>query len=150
MDIERIVRRQGLASALYPPELIRQLQALAQVVDPSGSIVPSKAAPFRTPLVLAWPVGVTGKQRSARAGTGVLLAAHANAAPTTGDCIVSLTEQTATSGTTTVAQVRIPINKQIGEDEITVPILAGGWYGVTVTTANGASGISVSLTVNVG
>ncbi len=147
--ITDILRREGVSDALMPGWLVKQMRASAQVIDVSGDIVPDKAAPFRTPITMHWYASA-GKQRAARAGTGVLLAAHANTIPTTNDCIVGLTQQTEGSGASTIATVRIQRNTVMADEEINEAILAGSWLGMTVIQTGGASGVSLSLTMRLG
>jgi hypothetical protein len=147
--IQDILRREGVSDALMPSWLVRQMRASALVIDDHGDIVPNKAAPFRTPLTMHW-YGSAGKQRAARAGTAILLAAHAATPPSSADCIVGLTQQTEGSGTTTIATVRIQRYGVMADEEVNEAILAGSWLGMTVIQSGGASGVSLSLTMRLG
>ena len=149
-DLAQLIRQTGLAEAIQPARAIRQAQAVAVVVDETGKINRSAVAPFLPPIAFQWASGSTSRQRVPRAGTIVLLAAFASTAPSTGDATVTLTQMTEASGEETIATLRIAEDAQFGDAQPMVQVPAGAWLGAIVTVANGASGVSISCTMNVG
>ncbi len=149
MDAERIVREIGLAEALMPRATLRQMEAVGRVIDPTGDIDPRKADPFRTPRYLDYAVGTTPYQRAGRAGTLALVNVRCNAAPSAGDATITVTIESQLSGTDTYP-VTVPQGDTYADTVLAVPVNATDWIAVAVTTANGASGVSASLTISLG
>ena len=147
--VRQVVRTSGLLDTLQPVEQMRQNQAVRQVIDLGGGVFPSAASPFRTPLTHTWSPSDTGRKRAAQSGTIVTFAAHAAIAPSTGNCIVTLTMVTEAEGLRTIGTCQITNGASIGETPLNELIPSGAWLGATVTTANGASGVSISVTQKV-
>lgn len=151
-DLHRIFHESGVSRARRTRETLQYQQALEQAVDPTGKVIRT-ALPANTPLVFDWAPSDTSRKATARAGTLVMLRAYASTAPSTGDAVITLTMVTEASGTETLATVRIPDDAQFSNPDtltgIPYPVPAGAWLGATVTTANGASGISISATMEV-
>jgi len=149
MDAERIFREIGLAEALMPRATLRQMEAVGRVIDPTGDIDPRKADPFRTPRYLDYAVGTTPYQRAGRAGTLALVSVRCSTAPNTGDATIMVTIESQINGTETYP-VTVPQGSATWDEVMAVPVNATDWIGVAVTTANGASGLSTSLTITIG
>lgn len=149
-SLAKIIRDTGLAQVLQPAAELRQQQANARVIDETGAISRQAAAPFRTPLAMHWAPSDTSRKRVARAGSVALLAAYASTAPTTGDAKITLTSMTALSGVETLVVLTIPQGESFAEVSSLIAVSSGAWIGTVVTTANGAAGISVSVTISQG
>lgn len=147
--MERIFRESGLADVLMPAESLRHAEAVKRTIGVNGDISEREAAPFRTPLVMTWDAGSTSKRRAGRAGSVAILAAHCSTAPSSGDATVTLTMETEASGVETIGTLTIPQGQRMADTTLHVQVPAGGWLGATVTTANGASGVSLALTLEV-
>ncbi len=150
-DLRGAVRH--LVTVMEPAETLRHGAAVRESIDVAGRPNPAKFARLRTPLALQWPTGATGTyQAVARPGTAILIRARAGTAPSGGPCIVTLKWESASTGLTTLGEVRIPAGRRFGEAQVeaylaTLP--AGAWVVATVTTANDASGVSAALTIDV-
>lgn len=149
MDIGGIVRDSGIADAITPAEEIRQQQALRTVVDETGRIANRAARPFRTPFTMHWYES-TGRQRLAQAGTAIVVAAHADTAPSGGSAFVTVTAERDGSGVQEVAVLEIPNGRRFAEERLNQPVLGGSWIGAAVTTASGAANVSISLVIRGG
>jgi len=135
---------------IQPVEVLRQQQANARVIDLAAGINPEALAPHLTPLVVRWGPSDTGRWPIARSGQAVMLRACAETPPSSGPATVTVTVLTEFSGSETIATLTIPQNQQFGAVALAYDLPAGAWVGATVTTANGASGVSIALTVSVG
>lgn len=134
---------------LQPAAMLKQQAATARVIDLAGGIAPDALAPHLAPLVLRWGPSDTGRWPVARSGTAVRLWACAETAPTSGPAMVTLTLLTEFAGSETIATLTIPINQQFASTALAYDLPASSWVGATVTTANGASGVSIAVTVSV-
>lgn len=150
-ELQRIVRQSGLLDALVPREQERLLQAVRQTIGPLGEINPNMARPFKASQVMQWDPGNTGRQRVGTAGQVIILAAYAATPPSTGDAVVTLTHLNELTSEETLATVTIPQGASFSSFESLVgcpsDVLAGAWLGASVSTANGASGVSISVTI---
>ncbi len=149
MDLERIVHEIGLAEALMPRATLHQLEAVGRVIDPTGDIDPRKADPFRTPRCIDYDVGTTGYRRADKAGTLALVSIRCGTAPTTGDATITVTVESPINGTDTYP-VTVPQGSTYADIVMSVPVSASDWIGVAVSNANGAGGVSASLTITIG
>lgn len=141
--------------SIYSGEELRHDAAVRRVVERSERIVPNAIAPFLAPLVLRWGPSDTGRWPIARSGRGVMLRACAETPPSSGPATITLTVLTEFSGVESITTLTIPQGQQFGAKALpaTDPLFvfpAGAWIGAAVTTANGASGVSIALTVNIG
>ena len=144
-----ILDQTGLASTLEPQRDLRQRQAAAMAIDINGKVIP-RAAPAPTPMSYSWGPSSTTRYRAARACLLTLVDAYATTAPTTGDAIVTITMTTEAGGTETIATATIPDESQFATPETpNIPVPAGAWIYASVTTANGASGVSISTTLEI-
>jgi hypothetical protein len=148
-DLGRIVRGSGLLDVLRPADELRHSLAVQTVVDRSGRITEEAARSVRTPMRMDWTPGETGRKPAQAPGRAVLLRAYAETAPTSGNCTVTVTMVTALAGEATLGTVQITQGYQFGEAVIAEDVPAGAWLGREVTVASGASGVSVSCTVEV-
>lgn len=149
MDAERIFRELNVAEVLAPRAVLRQQEAMRRVIDETGKINPKAATPFRTPRILDYDVGTTRPMRAGRAGTLALASIRCGTAPSTGDAVITITIESVLSGSDTYP-VTVPNGQTYVDETFAVPVNASDWIGLAVTTANGASAVSASLTVNVG
>jgi hypothetical protein len=144
----RGIRRSGILQRLQSPEQIQHQQALVRFIDPiTGQITDPKALAPYLPLV----GGEWGEwQRVRQPSVLLLLAVRATTAPSSGDALISLQQDTEASGVETLVTLRIPEGQRFASVTPMVPILAGAWLGYALTTTAGASGISVSYSLKVG
>jgi hypothetical protein len=148
-DLERIFRDTGLAEALQPRQSLELQEAARRVIDPTGKIQPQAATPFRTPRFLDYAVGTTPPQRVGRAGTLTLASIRCGTAPSTGDATITVTVESLLEGADAHV-VTVPNGDTYADAPLAVPVNASDWIGVAVTSAEGASGVSASLTVTIG
>jgi hypothetical protein len=82
-----------------------------------------------------------------------MLRAYASTAPTSGDAVITVTQVTQDGGTESLGSVVSPDETQFSDPDtlsgLPVAVPAGAWLSATVTTANGASGVSISATIEV-
>jgi hypothetical protein len=152
-ELSDIYVKSGLKRARGTVQTIRQLESLRMAVDENGKVLPP-ALPASTPLDPSWGPGDALKRyRTARAGTVAILDAFAATAPSTGDALITLTKTTPTSGTETIATVRIPNGSQFADPETLIwqarDVPAGAWLNAVVTTPNGAGSVSIACTLEV-
>jgi len=126
------------------------LHNVQNTMDTQGQITARAAKPFRTPLTFDWHSSVAQRLRSPRAGTAVMIGVHAVTPPSSGQLIVRISQETDTSGETVLTTVYVPSGTKMFEQSVTLDILAGSWLSMLVESFNGASSVSVSMTVNVG
>jgi hypothetical protein len=148
-NVQRLFRTHGVLDTLNPLDRMRLERALLEVIDMAGGIRPEAAAPFRTPITYTWGPSDTRRQRAAQAGTIVSLSAYAETPPDSGNCIVTLTAVSAVEGEQVLGTCQITKGASIGEAQIQRSIPEGAWLKATPTTANGASGVSISVTQRV-
>ncbi len=148
-DLSRALIDAGWADAVLPADHLQYQEALRRVVDPTGRILETAAKPFRTPVGFRWGPGDTGRWPMIRAGMAVLLRAFATTAPSSGNATVTMTWVSESTGGESLT-LTIPQGRQFREVVIAAPIPAGAWVGATVTTANGASGVSIGATIETG
>lgn len=152
--LRRTIRESGLFEQVNPPEVMRQQQAAAQVIDPTGALLRDAVRPFLPPFRYRFhapgPLTVTpagGMDMVVRAGTLIRLSAHVGTAPAGGSCIVQLRDSSAN----VLATVTIPSGQVTGDSpDLNAPLLAGQWIGPHVTQANGAADLSVVATEQAG
>lgn len=149
-DLGRAFRDLRIGELIRPAQSIRRDAAVDTAIDLTGRVNP-KAAPKPSPQVLSWGPSSTTRQRVVRAGTVVLLSVYATTAPTTGDATVTLTQTTQDGGTETLASVKVPDGSNFSDGDtqsgLPVQVPNGGWLFASVTTANGAAGVNISVTV---
>lgn len=144
MTFDESIRR--LAEVIQPREAIEQQQAMRRAVGPDGRVTPEGLHGLRQLTALQWTPGETGRKRAPRAGTAVVLAAHCTTPPSSGPATVTMTQMSA-AGAGPSAVLTIPQGVAIAEVAIAVPVRAGAWLATSVTTANGASGVSTSTVI---
>jgi hypothetical protein len=144
---ERVIRQSGLIEALGIARARKHQLVVEQVVDRTGHIIYEAAKPFQTALRMDWSPGDGGRKRAQQAGMVVLLSAYAETPPSTGNCIVTLTAVSAVEGEQELGTCQITNGSSIGEIAINRSITAGTWLKAVPITANGASGISISVTI---
>ena len=147
-DYDAIIRETGLTRAIHTRTMLRQQEAVAVAIDPTGKVTPY-AAPKLPPIDYTWGPSSTTRYRVPRATTLVLLAAYATTAPSSGDATVEVTATTETGGTETIATLTIPEDSQFADTIPNVAVPAGAWLYGSVSTANGASGVNISVTLEV-
>lgn len=145
--IRRIIRESGVLEEMKPPQEIAMQHAVSQVVDRSGTMLPSAIKPFLTPRTYRfWLPGSAvsaGRDRIARAGTVVRLDAHAGTPPSGGTCVIELRG----TGADVLATVTIAPGEHIGESKgLQVGVNAGLWVAAFVVNANGAEDLSIVVT----
>jgi hypothetical protein len=148
-DLERIFRDTGLAEALQPRQSLELQEAVRRVVDPTGKILPPAANPFRTPRFIDFDVGTTRKRRVGRAGTLTLASVTCDTAPSTGDATITITVTSELEGAESYV-VTVPQGETDTDHTMAVPVNASDKIAMAVTSAEGASGVSATLTVNLG
>lgn len=148
-DYEPMLRDVNLAGSMQPAEELRLMDAVKRVIDPTGKIVGKAAAPFRTPRFLDFTVGTTLPQRAGRAGTLALVSVRCGTAPSTGDAVITVTKESALSGSETY-DVTVSNGETYSDMILAEPVNASDWFGVAVSSAEGASGVSASITITIG
>lgn len=149
-DTEAIFREIGVAPTLFPPQMLRHLEAVFRAVDQTGRLTDRTARPFRTPLVLRWAPGGTDRQWTGRAGIVTLVTAHCLTAPTTGDAVVTFTMERREGGVQNLGTLTIPEGQTMADETLNVAVPSSAWLAQSVTTANGASGVSVAAMIDLG
>lgn len=143
---EDILREIGFAEVLEPKRDLRHREAVKRTIDPTGRII----TPSATAVVFNWDAGSTSKRVTGSAGTITMLAAHCATAPSTGDATVTLTAETEEGGLQTIGTLTIPEGQRMANTTLGVQVTALTWLGATVTTANGASGVSIGARMSTG
>lgn len=149
-NLDRAMKR--LATTLEPPTVLHQREATRRAVDVQGRLTPQAIADARDPQTIVWKPADTGGDAAVRAGTATLIRAYATTAPTAGTAgaTITITKVTEFGGSEDLPTVNIPAEVNFGTEVIATPVEAGAWFVRTVTTANGASGISVQLVIQPG
>jgi hypothetical protein len=144
--LRRSFRQSGILEARRPPALIRQEQAVGQVVDPTGALIPDAIKPFLPPVRYRLHVpgalatgNAGGFDQVVRAGTIVRFRAHVGTAPTGAACIVQLRDAAAN----VLATVTIPAGQTTAaSDGLTMSVNGGTWIGLHITQTGGAANLS--------
>ena len=147
---ETRIRRAAAAyfDQTMPADQLQHEAALREAIDLAGRPVRERFRGLLPPLVLQWVPGDTGFRALARAGRTSLALARAETAPTSGACVITLAWESAAQGLTTLETVRIPQGSRFGQATFQRDLPAGAWVRAVVTSAGGASGVSVALTVD--
>ncbi len=145
--LDRVVRELGYLAAMEPADELRRRKVVADVVDLAGGINRTAMLPHLPADRLRWGPGDTGRVPTVQSGRAVMLRAAAETPPSTGNATITLTTLTEFAGVQTIGTLAIPKGQQFGAEALDVELPAGTWVGATVTTANGASGVSIALTV---
>ena len=139
---------------IWPVQRERHVDGALLAIDEAGRPNREHFRSILPPEKLDWATGETGKFiATARAGRSVLAIARAGTAPSTGACIITLRWESAAQGLTTIGTVRIPNGQRFGQsgpEQIGASLPAGAWVQAQVSTANGASNVSVSLVLEKG
>lgn len=139
---------------IWPVQRERHVDGALLAIDEAGRPNREYFRSILPPEKLDWATGETGKFiATARAGRSVLAIARAGTAPSTGACIITLRWESAAQGLTTIGTVRIPNGQRFGQsgpEQIGASLPAGAWVQAQVSTANGASNVSVSLVLEKG
>lgn len=137
-----------------PAERLRKEAAVLETIDRAGRISDHAAAPFRTPLVLQWGSGDTRYKAVARPGRATMIAARCDTAPSGGPCVVTLQWESAITGLTTLGSVTIEAGQRFSREPVPVEVAtlpAGAWVrALSPSPANGATGVDVELTLELG
>ena len=145
-EMRRIIRRTGILDVTEPVDLLRLQRATKEVIADNGRIRDKAGDPYRSPQIVHWFSGdATRKERAAQAGTGVLFSGWAETAPSSGNCVVSLTVNGVVVATLTILN-----GTSTAETSPALFIPTGAWIGGILTTPSGASNVSTSLTIDVG
>lgn len=147
IDLGPVIRKSGLLDTLQPVEQMRQREDVAMVIMRGGGIFPEAAAPLRTPPVLRWGPSDTGPFPVAQNSTAELFWAYAATPPNLGNCVVTLTMITRGEGEKAIGSLTIPNGEQFGETPLNYVLPARAAVFATVTTANGASGVTRAVFV---
>lgn len=139
---------------IWPVQRERHVDGALLAIDEAGRPNREYFRSILPPEKLDWATGETGKFiATARAGRSVLAIARAGTAPSTGACIITLRWESAAQGLTTIGTVRIPNGQRFGQsgpEQIGASLPAGAWVQAQISTANGASNVSVSLVLEKG
>ena len=143
-----------MLDTLIPVEREQHVTGVLHAIDAAGRPNRAYFRPILPPEKLDWATGETGKFiATARAGRSVLAVARAGTAPSGGPCTITLRWESQTQGLTTIGVIRIPNGQRFGQSgptEIGAQLPAGAWVQAQVTTANGASNVSVMLALESG
>lgn len=135
-----------IADVLVPRETLEHQQASRVAIGPDGRVTPEGLRGLRETQDLQWAPAEAGRKRVKVAGNMVIVAAHCATPPSSGDAIVTITQVSA-AGSGPSVTLTIPNGQAIAEVAVSVPVRAGAWVSSSVTTANGASGVSTSIVV---
>lgn len=135
-----------IADTILPREQLDQQQATRMAIGLDGRVTPDGLRGLRETQDLQWAPGETGRRRSKFAGNLVVVAAQCATPPSTGNATVTITQVSAAGGGPS-ATLTIPDGAAVAEVAVSVPVRAGAWLAATVTTANGASGVSISTVI---
>lgn len=141
MALEREIDR--LVEALSPADAVRHGVATAQVVDKAGAINRAAILPYLPPLVARWHPSDSGGWPVPIPATVTRLMARASTPPSTGNATITLTVHAPGGGTATETLLILQ-GDSTSDAGIALDAPNGAWLTATVTTANGASGISIA------
>jgi hypothetical protein len=149
--LRRAVRQSGYYDTIDPAEEVRLRQAARTVIDPGGGVNRAAILPYLTPLAFRWPPGDSSWWPVVMPCRLVMGWARAEAAPGGGNCIVTFSYETERDGisegiTTITPALSITSGRRFGTVQLAVELNAGSWVRATVSTASGASGVSIALT----
>lgn len=145
-DYERILRDVNLAGSMQPAEMLLLLEDMRQVVMRGGKINPKAAQVFRTPRRIDYTVGTTLPLPADQAGILLRVSVRCGTAPSTGDAHITITRTSDLNGIETYV-VTVPEGDSTGYLYPNEPVNATDWFGIAVTDAEGASGISATITI---
>jgi hypothetical protein len=148
--IKQALRDHDLRGKILSDDKRRFIGHAQRTLDSQGKPIPLAYKAIKTPLVMNWLVSETEYIRAARAGTAVLFSCYSITPPSSGQLILRLYQTTEGSGETIISTLYCPQSTRIFEQVISVPVLAGAWLSVDVQATGSASGVSASLTINVG
>ena len=144
LELDDAIR--GFVETAFPSEALQQQQVVREVVNRSGGINREAILPFLPDLVAKWSPTVTAGEYVPQVSQLGRLVAHASTPPSSGNCVVTLSILPPGAGLTTIGTVTILNGQSTGETSLTHEVPAGAWLFASVTTANGASGVSIAAT----
>lgn len=147
--IQQSLRDHGLADAIMPEHLRRAIRNADNAIGDDGKVLPPAASHLRTPLSFHWIPSEGKRELVARGGTAVRIGVHCTTPPTS-QMAIRIIQETEDSGETIIHTEYIPAGRRVWVDNLNVPILSGSFLTSTIFAPGGASGVSVSLIVNVG
>lgn len=147
---DRMVRE--AAELLWPEDELRQARAVRSAIDLAGRPVPGKFASLKTPDKISWKPSDTGHEATVRPGKATLIRAIADTAPTTGYCTITVEWENEVTGLTLLGVVNISPGSRFGAEPVAAEVAqlpAGAWLKRTISPANGATGVAVTVTIEV-
>lgn len=136
-----------LIETLSPAEAAKLQKVVEQVVNRSGGVNRETVLGLLPTLVSRWEPSDAGGDFVPQASTVMGLTAYANTAPSTGNALITLSIERPGAGREAIGTVQI-----LQGEPAAVPVTlaqdapAGSWLFATVTTANGASGVTIVAT----
>lgn len=148
--IQRGMRDMGFFDAILPGDRLRHDRSVRRAIDEAGRISDEAAKAFREPVTFDWGPSDLTRHRVARFATLVLVGVHATKPPS-GLCEVTVTMQT-TAGVVSLTKAQLPVGMAQVDVPLDVPqgVPAGARLHASVTTAGGASGVSISAELQAG
>lgn len=150
-EYTRIVTQSGLADAI-----MGNRQRVAQIVENNfqrdGRMRPEVVQLLIPQIPYGWEAAgslatgqLTRRHRVLQPGAVVRIDAYVSTPPSGASTVITLTRQSPVLGLTTLATVSIPAGQTYGGSAIPDgDIPAGTWLGISITTAAGAAGLSVT------
>jgi hypothetical protein len=132
----------ALIEDLLPADEEQRKQVLRNVVNRSGGFERDAILPYLPTLKSRWRPGETDPDYIPQVSQIVRFVARASAPPTTGNCIVTLSVETPGSGITPIGTVTILQGQLKGETGLSYDVPGGSWLFASVTTPNGATGVT--------
>src|SRR5690606_23363651 len=132
-----------------PDRFRRAIQNAGMAIGDDGKVLPPSGAHLRTPLTFHWRPAEGQRELVAQPGTAVRIGVHSTTPPST-PMDVRIIQETEESGETILHIEYVPAGRRMWFSSISIPILSGAWLSSSLVDAGGASGVSVSLIVNVG
>lgn len=145
-EYDAIIRETGLSRAIHTRTMLRQQEAIAVAIDPTGKVTPF-AAPRQNPLDYTWGPSSTVEYRVPRAGRLVLFDIHATTAPSSGDATIVLIQRTETGGEETIVTLTVPEESEWANIIPNIEVPAGARLIPSVTDAQGMGGVSPSVVI---
>lgn len=135
-----------LVEALSPAAAVIQNKNVKNVVNRSGGVERDAILPHLPTLTHEWSPSTPSARFVPQVSRIMSLNAYATTPPSSGNCVVTLTIVSPGSGSATIGTVTILNGQSSGERSLAYTAPAGSWLFAVVTTANGASGVSIAAT----
>lgn len=150
--IKQAIRNESLYHAIVTEKQRKATVSAGIALDDSGQIYPEYARAAIQPLTMHFVATAGQRIMAPQSGKLTLIGTHATTVPT-GTLAVRVYQETAASGQTQLVTAYHGVGLRMDTTQVPPPyidIFAGAWISVDIQTTAGASGVSVSLVINVG